>query len=169
MWIAGMVATSTAFIVGNVAYRHWSGTEYKDEEQDEILVMEDKYPIYSLTCQEIGINSESDYIVNEKYTFNGENKLITSNGISSISDSAGNTVYLTSGELVTPCKNQYINHRDFMDEKKILCHMHFKVSGHSSNCQCGSCNYRFDFNNEPVCNCEQKPSIDPGEEKCNIM
>ena len=131
--------------------------------------MDDKYPIYSLTCNEIGINSVSDYSVNEKYSFNGENKLITSNGISSISDSKGKTVYLTSGILVTPCKNQYINHSYLSDEKIIRCHMHFKVSGHSSDCICGACDYSFDFKNDPVCNCQQEPPIDPNEEKCNIM
>lgn len=134
-----------------------------------------QYPIYSLTHQEVNLPCERSYQVGENYIFTGDKKLITSNGISSVNDYNGNTLYLTPGVVVTPCKNQYINYEEFNFNKdkssgRKINRYHYMLTsrGCPSNCKCGCCGYQYQIGDNPECNCEKTDPIDPGKQKCII-
>jgi hypothetical protein len=80
-----------------------------------------------------------------------------------------------SETMVTICKNQYIDYKEFdwgkTGNAKTVIRVHFtcNIKGCKSNCSCGCCNYTYSIGDKtPVCNCTQKPPIDPGKQECII-
>lgn len=134
------------------------------------------FPIITSKLNDIGLDSIEDIHPLDTVCYEGDSKLITaSNGISSLKNDEGETFMVDSGTRVTICKNQYIDYKDFdwgkTGNAKTVIRVHFtcNVKGCESNCSCGCCNYRYSIGDEtPVCNCTQKPPIDPGKQQCII-
>lgn len=109
------------------------------------------------------------YESKQKVTYNGKNVRVRMNGIS---DSF--KVDIVAGHRLEVCKNQFINHRNFDFSGKgngePVVRAHFKLIGKGEHldCACGACGFEWHFE-EDICQCEQKPPIDPGKEKCSIQ